>query len=193
MTASSRTKNCCVLIPYWIANQVQRNGWSMDTVTNLEALLKICSVEDVAGMLVINTNLSGAFVGGTISDSNYGNITVVWGNTYPDLYKRIATYALAVTEAGIVARLTDTGGAAVSEITDLEFHHLAIKGEIAAGLGFVLPKGIWFGENHRARVDALSKQYLKKSFGFSKFDQLATDGVFKTYLDALWSGELQPA
>ena len=191
MSVQSRKKNCCVLIPYWIANQVQRNGLGMGTIMDLEALLRICSVEDVAAMAVINTSLSAAFVGNTIGDTNYGNITVVWGNTYPDLWKRISTYAVAVTESGVMARLTDTGSSGAAEVSDLEFHHLPIAGQIAAGLGFVLPKNVWFGEAHAARVSALAKQYIKKSFGFSKYDEVAKDNVFKTYIGSLWSVELQ--
>ena len=191
MSSEQRKKNFCVLIPYWIANQVQRNNWSMDTITDLEALMKVCSVEDVASMLVINTNLSAAFIGNTLGDSNYGNISTVWSNTYPDLYKRIATYALAVTEAGVMARLTTSGSPIGSEIKDLEFHHLAIKAEVAAGLGYVLPKNDWFGEDHKERVDALAKQYVKQSYAFSKFDEIARDNVFRTFIDSLWSVELQ--
>ena len=185
-------KNCLVLIPYWIANQVKRNGLSMDVVMDLDKLLKICSLEDVAAMAAINTTHSAQFVYSQLSDTNLGNITTVWSNQYPDQYRKTMMHLIAVNENGILARLKNATGKP-STITEFEYHHLAVKDNLAGGLGYVLPQGIWMGSDNEKLATILVKQYVKQSFGFSKFDQIAKDGVFKTYLKSIWLEELQAA
>lgn len=47
-----------VLIPYWVANQLETDGLQLDTIFNVEKMLDLFTPGDLAGLVIANTHAS---------------------------------------------------------------------------------------------------------------------------------------
>jgi hypothetical protein len=195
MNVENIKKNACVLIPYWIANQIKRNGLSMDTVFDLKKLLTICSLEDVAMMAKINTDLSPQFVGESLGPFVGNPLLYIWHNKHQASLTQVGLAMVALSDTDtLTSRFVDTRKNEPAK--EFESYHLTLNDSFGGGLAYVLKRGEWMdaqGTPFAKSQIALVEQYLRKAFGFSKFHTLAQDSVFRTYLKNLWSEETQAA
>lgn len=172
-----------VATPNWIALQLQRAGVSMETLLDLPALLKVCSLEDAAVLLNMNTDESlvnqvygpGTFPGMGLAE--------YWGEHFPqelDKVIKVRELYLKVPEERLF--LTPSEGAS-GEKPKVAF--LDARSVRWAAIAIILKPGQLGGHTQREVQQSIVREYIRQLYVFTDFAQLAGDALFGRYLKSL--------
>lgn len=178
-----------VLVPYWIIKQLQRNSLPLNTVLKLPKLLEVCSQEDIVTMFKLNLDASQIF-GTSMSCLGLANY---WSNYSYDAYHRIQD-TLGLYAGKLEPRLfgsnIDPSKPPVESDDDLAGKAFDIY-EVDSGLNttgvilIVIHPGYFGGENSLQAQQQVARAYLKQSYVFCGYEQLARDPVFAQYVRTL--------
>lgn len=174
-----------VLVPYWIIKQLQRNSLPFNTVLKLPKLLEVCSQEDIAVMLKLNLDAAPVF-GAPVFCPGLSNY---WANNSLNAYNRIQD-VLPLYEGRLEARLFGSHDASTPPVENID--DLADKAfevfEVDSGIDttgvilIVIHPGYFGGENSQQAQKQVARAYLKQSYVFCGYHDVAKDPVFAQYV-----------
>ena len=174
-----------ILVPYWIAKQINRNNLSYNIIFDLAKLSTICSKEDLAIMLCLNfnPNTSSHFLGTAALATNlYG----VWGKKVNDTKKLRELEPLVISK--IMERLSAiSGNNTLSSEYPNPFEIRSIDSDVDDdhALMIIIYPGHFGGPTTRQIQKNLVREYLKQSYVFSEYDAVAKDPLFLQYVRSL--------
>ncbi len=174
-----------ILVPYWIAKQINRNKLSYDVIFDLAKLSTVCSKEDLATMLCLNTNLkhSRLFVGPA---EFYSSLYGVWDTVGSDANKLFDLAPLV--DSKIKERLCiEQGNNTLSSEYPNPFEIRSINSAIGDdhALMIIIYPGHFGGFSTRQIQKQLVREYLKQSYVFSEYDAVAKDPLYLQYVRSL--------
>ena len=171
-----------VLVPYWVAKQLERNKLPLKTVYELDKLMEVTSVEDLAIMFAMNTDpeITAKFYG-----THYaGNLDWLWSDKY-------ATQLSKVVEiVPLTASKVDSRIFAVSESdapdpqypNPFEIKMVDAPGGVSKTFLIIVYPRHFGGPKSREYQKMLVREYLRQSYAFIDYDAVARDPLFKQYL-----------
>lgn len=176
MTPYGKEKEVFV-IPYWIENVLNRNKLPLSTVLDLVKLRSITSAEDLVLMILLNKN--NAPIYGVTKE--HFSLFLHWNKNEESaaIYQQLMLL-LPLHEASLEERLFNESNLSVSyanpfQIKDIDYDNFCI----------VIYPG-YFGSPKAAQYqNDLVYQYLKLWYGYSNYDVMARDPLFKRYLSQL--------
>ena len=174
-----------ILVPYWIAKQINRYNLSYNIIFDLVKLSNICSKEDLAIMLCLNINpiYSSQFLGTTALASS---ICGIWDTVGSDIKKLLELEPLI--ESRIMERLSvDSGNNIPSSEYPNPFEIRSIDSEVGDdhALMIIIYPGHFGGSSTRQIQKQLVREYLKQSYVFSEYDAVARDPLYLQYVRSL--------
>ena len=175
-----------VLMPYWVKNQLDRNKLSLSTVLNLPELMKVCSLEDLTIMSLMNVKNDPVINSGLFNSLN----SVIWDeklnketahgvdkiNVLKDLYK-----------TNLDSRLLKNGNSnLLSSEYPIPFEIRLADGEInnTRVLIVVIYPG-HFGTSATESKKKLIRECLKQSYAFVGYNVIAQNDCFLQYINSL--------
>jgi hypothetical protein len=189
-------KRDAVLVPDWVARQLQRHQLSLNTVLRLAELRKVCSNEDCLAILDMNNN-AATYFGSSI---RMGLQTYHWGRDYQSLERLEELRALFPDRCD--ARLFAAGQEQLSQgavpclapsVTSstknaciaFEVKEVESGVDISSVIFVVVYPGFFGGPQSTQLQQALRREYLKQSYAPLPYEEMAKDPVFDQYLMAL--------
>lgn len=176
MAQTLKTKNL-FLVPFWIVNILERNGLPLSTVKDLVKLREVASAEDLVLTLMLNqdpTNIFGV-------NAPTGGPALHWCST-PEAF---AIYSQLVDleplhEKGLEERLyseqtLDPRYPKEFDIRDPENDMFLV----------IIYPGHFGGADATRHQTKLVRAYLELWYGYSNFDSVARDPLFRQYLSRL--------
>ena len=173
-----------VLVPHWVYRHIQRAELPLNTVLNLQKLKAYCSQEDLASILLLNRSAGKVFGNSphirmelerywkTFSASDFVRIADV-EQLYADSFEHRMFHGDQATAASC-AQPPETG-----------FHIQSVESGLdTKGVMLVVIHPGCFqqgpgGDENRAK---LVREYLKQSYVFCSYDEVAKDPVYAQYL-----------
>lgn len=189
-------KRDAVLVPAWVAKQLQRHQLRLRTVLKLSELRKVCSNEDCLALLDMNTHATTYF-GAPI---RMGLRNVYWGKDYQSLTRLEELRALypdrcdkrlyaagqeQQTQGAPPQVATNPGYLKENACIAFEIKESDSEHDISSVLFVVVHPGFFGGPQSTQLQQALRREYLKQSYATMPFCELAKDPVFDQYLATL--------
>ena len=175
-----------ILVPYWIAKQINRNNLPYNIVFDLVKLSTICSKEDLAIMLCLNINpiYSSQFLGtAEFASGIYG----FWDRFINNDTKKLRDLEPLV-EYKIIERLySDSVNNVLSSEYPNPFEIKSIDSVVGDdhALMIIIYPGHFGGSSTRQIQKQLVREYLKQSYVFSEYDAVARDPLYLQYVRSL--------
>ena len=171
-----------ILVPYWVLKQLERNKLPFNTVLNLEKMLTISSREDLAIMLVMNTDPSASvsFFGAIPAEG----LSHYWADYYNDQYKKVQEVSV-LYRGKLDERLIapPTPNDVVPEYPNpFEIKPVDSEQDAAGALLVIVYPGYFGGPKSREIQKQLVREYLKLSYVFIDYDTVARDPLFQQYM-----------
>ena len=186
-------KRACVLVPHWIIKQLTRSQLPLNTVLKLDTLKKVCSQEDLAILLDLNQN-PRPIMG--VPHIGMGLLRF-WSDYAPEAFRKVQE-VLPLYQGKCDARLyvsaelqkpdclpmvaaagspTDSTACTAFEIQETD------SGIDTTGVLLVIIHPGHFGgpQSHEVQQQ-LRREFLKQSYVFLPFSEIAKDDVFMQYL-----------
>lgn len=178
-------KRSPILVPHWIIKQLQRNGLPLGTVLDLKKLKQYCSQEDLAVMFNLNLNPGSVFGINHIRMELYGYWAAHSNSDFKSLSDVLPIHAGRLEERLFSTSSIEQVGLASSQ--DLDGKAFSIQ-NVATGLDekdvllVVIHAGYFGGPHSQKAQQQLVRAYLKQSYVFCSYDQVASDPVYLQYL-----------
>ena len=180
-----RKKRHPIIVPYWIAKQIDRNKLAYNVIFDLAKLSTISSNEDLAMLFAINNSmdLQCKLFGAVANTSLYG----VWDSTNRELTRKIKEIVPLIEEqishrlfVGDVNNTLSSEYPKPFEIRSID----SVVGDDHALMIIIYP-GHFGGSSTRQIQKQLVREYLKQSYVFSNYENVAKDRLFLQYVRSL--------
>lgn len=176
MSQTLKTKNL-FLVPYWVVTQLERAKLPLTTITDLPKLREIVSAEDLTLTLALNQNPSAVF-GVNAPTQGPFNTWCVSGDSLA-IWDQL-TNLLPLHEAGLQERLFSETNLDPRYPKEFDIHDL----DNDTFLVIIYP-GHFGGADAVRHQTKLVRAYLELWYGYSNFDAVARDPLFRQYLSRL--------
>lgn len=181
------SKRVPVLVPYWITKQLQRNSLPFNTVFDLRKMLMVASKEDLAIMLDLNNRPEQIFGQGRLDQPMIMGLTRYWSDYSNNEFKSIQDI-LPLVSGRMEARLfvsenaTAVDADATLNGTAFEVHPVDSGMDSGGAILLVIHPGYFGGDNAHQAQKQIVREYLKQSYVFSKFSEVAKDPIFGVFM-----------
>lgn len=173
-----------ILIPHWVSETLKRHGLNISDVSDFAKLRQIVSLNDLAGMLVLNQQ--GARVG--LKDHSSYECSWMWSkyeeghplNAY--LYNTLLPFAeLESTKIDLVDRLFSPDARSNKYEKPFIIYDLA-----SDHIGVVIYPGFFTGEDGTVLHQfTLLEEVIKALYVYAPLHEVASTPVFRPYLGLL--------
>ncbi len=184
-TLDQHRKRYPILVPYWIAKQINRNKLSYNVIFDLAKLSTICSSEDLATMLCLNTDSANRSI--FLGTSDYSsNLYGIWDRVGVDVNK--LRHLAPLVDSKIKERLcVDVVNNTLSSEYPKPFEIRSIDSDVGDdhALMIIIYPGHFGGSSTRQIQKQLVREYLKQSYVFSEYEAVAKDPLFLQYVRSL--------
>lgn len=175
-----------VFVPYWVMKQVRRNDLRANVILDLKKLKEVCSIEDIALTYLLNNSLKyGSCLTGVEYISN--ELNAYWSEFSLAQLTSIQD-VLSLYDGRLEERLfASNGEAAVSAGAELAGKAFEVF-EMESGLDtngvifLVINSGYFGGAPAVEARKQLVRAYLKQSYVFCDYDDVAKDKLFAQYI-----------
>lgn len=166
-----------VLVPYWIANLVQRGTLFKEDLLDLNKLAQLCSQEDLCQMLEMNTKTNELF------GSQWPTaLEAHWQTNSPVMFKTLQTLR-ALTDGKIFDRYQKTGQCLDNPGFDVwQMNTTSIGQPLVCA---VIYPGFFAGDENGKNTAALTRAFLKAFYVFSSYSDVAKSSMFWQYSQLL--------
>lgn len=176
MSQSLKTKHVFI-VPYWIVNLLERHSLPLTTVNDLVKLRSIASAEDLVLTLLLNQDPTMVF--GVNSPTSGPNAHWVSSPAAYEIYRQLEELA-PLHQQGLAERLfsetqLDARYPKEFDIRDMDDETFLI----------VIYPGHFGGNDGVPHQTKLLHAYLKQCYGYSNFDSVARDPLFRQYVARL--------
>jgi hypothetical protein len=173
-----------IVTPQWVIKQMRRCGLVLTDILNMSKMRDVCSLEDLGNLVDLNENMAPFFGVGY----SFNPLRMHWESKYYEDFQKLLL-AKEAFQSNVLERLlhSDTGvPIAYNEdlagvAFDLQFLPPVDNKDDAIVLVGISPG--YFGNNVSHVVQKqLLEAYLKQSYVFSQFSELAEDPFFYQYV-----------
>lgn len=174
-----------LLVPSWIVKQIERSKQPSSTLLNLEKLLQICSLEDLAILYCLNTDsvyTDRIFGVGTPAPSR---LAEYWAHRYGAQLQRVLELVglyRGVLEERLFFEAEPQGDTPRSKpmLLNVESEDLRVN-----AVAIVLKPGQLGGADQREVQQYIVREYMRQLYVFTDYATLATDPLFGRYLKSV--------
>ncbi len=173
-----------LVVPSWVVHQVNRAGAPLTVLFDLPRLMQICSMEDVATVLNLNTdqnNITKIFGEGL----PVGELAAYWCRWHPQQYQQVLELQELhrnVPEERLFLAPSEGASGEKPRMIPLEAPN-ASEGAIL----IVLKPGQLGGPDQREVQQSVVRGYIEQLYVFTDFAELAGDALFGRFLKSLAS------
>jgi len=176
MSQSVKTKHV-FLVPFWIVNLLERHKLPLTTVKNLVKLREIASAEDLVLTLMLNQDTTMVFGANEPTSgpaAHWVSSPDAFG-IYTQLVDLIPVHGQGLAERLFSETQLDARYPKEFDIRDLDDDTFLV----------VIYPGHFGGADTVRHQTKLLRAYLKQWYGYSNFDSVARDPLFRQYLSRL--------
>ena len=186
---SVTSKRVPVLVPFWVIKQLRRHGLPLNTVLNLPELAKVCSQEDMAVTYMLNQNPSAVFGNNPATHISMG-LSGYWTTRSYNAFQSLSA-VLPLYEGRLESRLfgdmLDMSNQSVDQPDDLagkafEVFEVESGFDTTGAIFLVIHPGYFGGANSKKAQQQIVRAYLKQSYVFCEYHEVAGDPIFSQYL-----------
>ena len=176
MSQTLKTKNL-FLVPYWLLGALERNGLPLSAVKDLPKLRELVSTEDLVLTLALNQCTETVF---GVNAPTSGPAVYWLGNpesfaAYQQLVELLPLHAQGLEERLYSDKNIDPRYPKEFEIRDLDNEAFLV----------IIYPGHFGGADATRHQTKLIRAYLELWYGYSNFDSVAQDPLFRQYLSRL--------
>lgn len=175
-------KHFQLVAPSWVVKQVERNQLPSSALLDLSELVKICSMEDLAIMLCLNTEEACLFnIFGPGVQAQLPGLAEHWSRYYPSEYAKVCELIVLYRESAMERLLQTPDSQGIDGKPELLLIN-APECE-AAAICIILKPGHLGGTDQREVQQYIVREYMRQLYVFTDYATIAQDALFVRYLN----------